>query len=64
MKLKPEQINKFIELHKDMAGFEKYSKEELSSIANGVANLYINLFKIHQNNIKKPCNSSSFIDSS
>jgi len=64
MKLKPEQIKKFFEIHKDCEGFNHYSEEELSDIANGVANYYINLFKIHQNNRKKPYKSSSIIDSS
>ena len=52
MELKPEQINKFIELHKDLAGFEGYSEERMREIANGVANYYLTLFKIHHR-IKK-----------
>ena len=48
MELKQEQIDKFIELHKDCAGFENYSENEVREIANGVANYYITLFKIHQ----------------
>lgn len=49
MELKPEQVNKFIELHKGCAGFEAYSKEQQNQIANGVANYYLSLFKIQQN---------------
>ena len=48
MELKPEQIQKFIELHKGVAGFEKYSEEQIREIANGVANYYLTLFKIYQ----------------
>lgn len=48
MELKPEQIKKFVELHKDCAGFEKYSEEQIREIANGVANYYLTLFKIYQ----------------
>ena len=52
MELKPEQIKKFIELHKDCAGFENYSEDQIIEIANGVANYYLTLFSIHQR-IKK-----------
>ena len=52
MILKSEQINKFKELHKDCAGFEVYSEDQIAEIANGVANYYLTLFKIHQR-IKK-----------
>jgi hypothetical protein len=52
MELNPEQIMKFIELHKDVAGIENFSEEQLREIANGVANYYLTLFKIHQR-IKK-----------
>ncbi len=48
MELSPEQINKFIELHKDLTGFESYTEEQVREIANGVANYYLTLFKIHQ----------------
>lgn len=48
MILKPEQIQKFIEIHKDCAGFENYSEEQKAEIANGVANYYLTLFNIHQ----------------
>jgi len=48
MELKPEQINKFIELHKDCVGFENYSEKQVREIANGIANYYLTLFKIHQ----------------
>lgn len=52
MILKPEQVNKFIELHKDCAGFESYSEDQMREIANGVANYYLTLFNIQQR-IKK-----------
>lgn len=48
MILKPEQIKKFIELHKDYAGFESYSEDQKREIANGVANYYLTLFNIQQ----------------
>lgn len=48
MQLKPEQIKKFIELHKDCEGFDNYSDEQKAEIANGVANYYLTLFNIHQ----------------
>jgi len=52
MILKPEQVNKFIELHKDYAGFESYSEDHIREIANGIANYYLTLFNIQQR-IKK-----------
>ena len=52
MQLKPEQIKKFIEIHKDCAGFESYSEEQIREIANGMANYYLTLFNIYQR-IKK-----------
>ena len=48
MELKPEQVNKFIELHKDLPEFKRYSEAEVREIANGVANYYLTLFKIYQ----------------
>lgn len=48
MELKPEQIKQFVELHKNIPGFEKYSESEVREIANGVANYYLSLFKIYQ----------------
>jgi len=48
MQLKPEQIKKFIEIHKDFPDFQNYSEEQMIEIANGVANYYLTLFKIHQ----------------
>lgn len=48
MELKPEQIKQFIELHKNVPGFEKYSDGEIREIANGVANYYLSLFKIYR----------------
>ena len=52
MELKPEQINRFIQLHKNCEGFEKLSEDQKREIANGVANYYLSLFNIHQR-IKK-----------
>jgi len=52
MELKPSQIQKFIEIHKDCAGFESYSEEQIREIANGIANYYLTLFNIYQR-IKK-----------
>lgn len=52
MELKPEQIKKFIEINEDLAGFENYTEDQVREIANGVANYYLTLFKIHQR-IKK-----------
>ncbi|MEI8339774.1 MAG: hypothetical protein WCF94_03875 [bacterium] len=48
MELKPEQLHKFKELHKNCAGFENYSDEQISEVANGVANYYLTLFNIQQ----------------
>lgn len=48
MELKPEQIEKFKELHKDFEDFKKYSDAEIREIANGVANYYLTLYNIHQ----------------
>ncbi len=48
MILKTEQVNTFIELHKDCAGLESYSEDQMREIANGVANYYLTLFNIHQ----------------
>jgi len=43
MELKPEQIGKFKELHKDFPEFANYTEDQVREIANGVAN-----YKIHQ----------------
>jgi flagellar assembly factor FliW len=48
MELRPEQIQKFIDLHKGIPGFEKYSGAEIREIANGVANYYLSLYKIYR----------------
>ena len=48
MELKPEQIQKFIELNEGLAGFENFTEGQVKEIANGVANYYLTLFKIHQ----------------
>jgi len=53
MELKPEQINKFIELHRECEGFESYSEDQKREIANGVANYYLTLFSIYQRNKKE-----------
>jgi len=52
MTLKPEQFNKFIELHKDFTNFMCYSDDQKKEIANGIANYYLTLFKIQQRIIK------------
>ena len=52
MQLKPEQIKRFKELHKGVEGFDCFSDDQIEEIANGVANFYLTLFKIHQR-IKK-----------
>ncbi|MCE9585054.1 hypothetical protein K8Q94_00310 [Candidatus Nomurabacteria bacterium] len=62
MELKPEQINKFVELHKGCAGFENFTEEQVREIANGVANYYLTLFKIHQRVNKKEIESSNVPD--
>ncbi len=48
MELRQEQINKFKEIHKDHVDFGNYSEQEVAEIANGVANYFLTLFKIHQ----------------
>ncbi|KKS05149.1 MAG: hypothetical protein UU58_C0001G0009 [Candidatus Nomurabacteria bacterium GW2011_GWA2_41_25] len=48
MELKPEQIGKFKELHKDFPEFANYTEDQVREIANGVANYYLTLYKIHQ----------------
>jgi hypothetical protein len=48
MQLKPEQVKKFIEIHKDCAGFECYSEEQKIELANAVANYYLTLYNIQQ----------------
>jgi hypothetical protein len=58
MELKPEQINKFIEIHKDCSGFVDYSEDQKREIANGVANYYLTLFNIQQR-IRKDLNVKS-----
>lgn len=46
MELKPSQIQKFIELHKDCAGFEMYTEDQKRELAISVANVYKTRFKI------------------
>lgn len=48
MELSPAQLNRFNEIHKDCAGFDKYSEDQKREIANGVANYYLTLFNIQQ----------------
>ena len=48
MELNQEQIDKFIELNKDLAGFENFTKDQVREIANGVANYYLTLFNINK----------------
>jgi hypothetical protein len=48
MELKPEQIERFKEIHKDCEDFERYSEDQIREIANGIANYYLALFNIHQ----------------
>lgn len=52
MELKHEQIHKFKELNSECESFKNYSEKEKEEIANGIANYYLTLFKIHQR-IKK-----------
>lgn len=48
MQLKKEQIERFIQLHDGIEGFEKFSYEEIEEIANGIANFYLTLYTMHQ----------------
>lgn len=48
MELSQEQIDKFVELHKDYPEFQKYSEADVREIANGVANIYLTLFRIYR----------------
>lgn len=48
MRLKQEQINSFKEIHKDTVGFEDYSDEQITEIANSVANYYLTLYKVYK----------------
>lgn len=58
MDLQKEQIEQFKEIHKDFEDFKNYSEEEISGIANGVANYYLTLFKIYQR-LKKESSGTS-----
>ena len=53
MELNQEQIDKFIEIHKDFPDFKKYSEEQVREIANGVANYYLTLFHIYERTKKE-----------
>jgi hypothetical protein len=48
MELKPEQIEKFRQIHNGIPGFDRYSEEQVVQIANGVANVYLTLYNIHK----------------
>jgi len=45
MEITPEQIKGFIDLHKN-GELEVYTEEEIREIANGVAAVYLTLFRI------------------
>lgn len=62
MELKQVQIDKFIELHRDLADFESYSEDQKRAIANSIANYYLALFKIHQKRKEKPYKISTNTD--
>jgi hypothetical protein len=47
MQLKPDQIKNFKELHRDHE-LDKYTEDEIREIANGVANIYLTLYRICQ----------------
>jgi hypothetical protein len=51
MKLNQEQIDSFKEIHKNSVGFEKYSDEEITEIANSIANYYLTLYKVRKKGI-------------
>ena len=53
MELKQEQVDKFIELHKDFKDFDNYSEDQKREIANGVANYYLTLFHIYERTKKE-----------
>jgi hypothetical protein len=47
MQLNPEQIENFKGLHQDHE-LDKYTEEEIREIANGVANIYLTLYRAYQ----------------
>ena len=47
MQLKPEQIKKFKDLHRDHE-LDKYTEDEIREIANGLANIYLTLYRVCQ----------------
>lgn len=53
MELNQEQIDKFIELNKDLPDFKNFSEEQVREIANGVANYYLTLFHIYERTKKE-----------
>ena len=47
MQLKPEQVQRFKDLHKNHE-LDGYTEEEIREIANGVVNIYLTLYGIYQ----------------
>lgn len=52
MELTPAQVKRFKELHEQCGGLENYTDDQIREIANGVASIFLTLFKINQR-IKK-----------
>lgn len=53
MQLSKKEIEKFKKIHAHHGGLEKYSEKEIQEIANGVANYYLTLHKIHERTKKE-----------
>ena len=47
MQLSPEQIKRFKDLHQNHE-LDGYTEEEIRDIADGVANIYLTLYRAHQ----------------
>ncbi len=47
MQLKPDQIKRFKDLHKDHE-LDGYTEDEIREIANGVAHIYLTLYRAYQ----------------
>jgi hypothetical protein len=47
MQLKPDQIRKFKDLHKNHE-LDECTEDEIREIANGVANIYLTLYRTYQ----------------
>jgi hypothetical protein len=47
MQLKPDQIRRFKDLHKNHE-LDGYTEDEISELANGVANIYLTLYRTYQ----------------